>query len=302
MQKVKDVFSDYLNKDENIYNADFLKANLYKRSNRLEVCLTSNEKLSIKEVSNFEDYIINRFKVGSARIEIQYVDTDIEPTIEDDWSEIVTYMSKKEPMTRAILRNSSICVMDNNIKVDLKVKGADLLRSKKFDKGLEHLIYNLYNKNFKVSFFEEEQKSKEEYDKYLKAQEHEAILHMQEIARREAEERALNKVNISVAAGDAVIGTEPVVATATTGIPGLIYGKTNNFKSVFAPIGSINNSTTKVNVEGEIVNVMSREIKNNRTIISFSIDDGDNSITCKLFVDTALVPTLLEKIKEGARC
>ena len=155
MQKVKDVFSDYLNKDENIFNADFLKANLYKKSNRLEVCVTSNEKLPIKEVSHFEDYIINRFKVSSARIEIQYVDIDVEPTIELDWPELVTYMSKKEPMTRAILRNSSVCVEENNVRVDLKIKGADLLCAKKFDKGLEHLIYNLYNKKFKVSFFEE---------------------------------------------------------------------------------------------------------------------------------------------------
>ena len=298
MQKVKDVFSDYLNKDENIFNADFLKANLYKKSNRLEVCVTSNEKLPIKEVSHFEDYIINRFKVSSARIEIQYVDIDVEPTIELDWPELVTYMSKKEPMTRAILRNSSVCVEENNVRVDLKIKGADLLCAKKFDKGLEHLIYNLYNKKFKVSFFEEEQKSQEEYDRYLKAQEHEAILHMQEMARLEAEERALNKAKENSNITGAVENGETVVM-AVPGQPGLIFGKTVNFRSVFAPIGSINNSTTKVNVEGEIVNVTSREIKNNRTIISFSIDDGSNSITCKAFVDTTLVPTILEKLKEG---
>ena len=34
MQKVKDIFSDYSNQDEKIYLADFLKANLYKKSNK----------------------------------------------------------------------------------------------------------------------------------------------------------------------------------------------------------------------------------------------------------------------------
>ena len=125
MQKVKDVFSDYLNKDENIYSADFLKANLYKKSNRLEICVESSKKISIKELSNFEEYITNRFKVGSARIEIQYTNIDIEPTIEEDWQDLVTYMSKKEPMTRAILRNSTVQIVDSAICVDLKIKGAD---------------------------------------------------------------------------------------------------------------------------------------------------------------------------------
>ena len=134
MQKVKDIFSDYQNVNDKICEADFQKANLYKKSNRLEVCLTSANKITINEISKFEDYIVNRFKVGSARIEIQYENIDIEPTIENDWQELVTYMSRKAPMTRAILRNSTVDITDSTVCVDLKIKGADLLCSKKFDK------------------------------------------------------------------------------------------------------------------------------------------------------------------------
>lgn len=123
MQKVKDIFSDYQNKQARINEAEFVKANLYKKSNRLEVCLTSNEKISIDEISNFEEYIVNRFKVASARIEIQYVDVEIEPTIESDWEKLVTYMSKKEPMTRAMLRNSTVRIDNSTICVTLKNEG-----------------------------------------------------------------------------------------------------------------------------------------------------------------------------------
>ena len=52
MQKVKDIFSDYQNKNEKINEADFIKADLYKKSNRLEVCLTSSEKIAIEEISH----------------------------------------------------------------------------------------------------------------------------------------------------------------------------------------------------------------------------------------------------------
>lgn len=296
MQKVKDIFSDYSSEQGNICEADFLKANLYKKSNRLEVCLTSANKISIGEISEFEDYIVDRFKVGSARIEIQYENIDVEPTIENDWQDLVTYMSRKAPMTRAILRNSTVIVDDSTVCVDLKIKGADLLSSKKFDKGLEHLIYNLYNKRFKVKFEEDPQKSKEEYDKYLKEQEHEAILHMQEMARREAEERAKAPAPVATQIDGEEANEEHIDVEQSNG---LIIGKTSTFRSKFASISDINDSTTKVNVEGEVINVTSRDIKNNRTIISFSIDDGNASITCKSFVDTNLVPGIMEHLKEG---
>ena len=123
---------------------------------------------------------------------------------------------------------------------------------------------------------------------------------MQEMAKREAIQRDIQSKNINNEANeDNSSNKENAIVTNASGQLGLIYGKVANFKSVFAPIASINNSTTKVNVEGEIVDVTSREIKNNRTIISFSIDDGDSSITCKLFVDTSLAEELLDKLKEG---
>ncbi len=302
LDKVKDIFSDYSNKQENINEADFLKANLYKKSNRLEVCLTSKLQISIDEISNFEDYIIDRFKVGSARIEIKYEDIDIEPTIEKDWKKLVGYMSKKEPMTRAILTNSTVKVEDSTISVGLKIKGEDLLTSKKFDKGLEHLVYNLYNKHFKVNFEEEKKYSKEEYEQYLKVQEHEAILHVQEMARKEAEERAIQKAKQEEMQRQMMaeqMESEGANGEVAVSPDGLIFGKTANFKSNFAAIENINDSTSKVNIEGEITNVSTREIKNNRTIVNFSVDDGNASIICKAFIDTVLIPGILQKIKEG---
>ena len=148
MQKVKDIFSDYQNTEDKIVEANFVKANLYKRSNRLEVCLTSESKITIDEVSRFEDYVVNRFKVGSSRIVISYENVEVEPTVEEDWATLVTYMSKKEPMTRAILRNSTVKINDSTICVALQIKGKELLLKKKFDKALERLVANLYGKKY----------------------------------------------------------------------------------------------------------------------------------------------------------
>ena len=299
MQKVKDIFSDYENTEDKIVDAEFLKANLYKKSNRLEVCLTSNNKITIDEVSRFEDYIVNRFKVGSSRIDITYENVDVVPTVEQDWDSLVTYMSKKEPMTRAILRNSTVNVNDSTICVALKIKGKELLTKKKFDKGLERLTKNLYGKNFKVVFEEDDKESKEEYEKYMKAQEHEAIIHMQEMAKREAEERRKEEEQKQAKEIEKAYEESHVDENGNVIESKLIFGKTENFKSVSAKIADINDSTSKVNVEGQVTNVSTREIKNNRTILSYSLDDGEASIICKSFVDTPIVPKILEKLKEG---
>jgi len=144
--------------------------------------------------------------------------------------------------------------------------------------------------------------NKEEYEQYMKVQEHEAILHVQEMARKEAEERALQKAKQEAIQRQMIAenaGIEGEDGQVIESPDGLIFGKTANFKSNFAAIENINDSTSKVNIEGEITNVSTREIKNNRTIISFSVDDGNASIICKAFIDTVLVPGILQKIKEG---
>ena len=299
MQKVKDIFSDYENTEDKIVEAEFIKANLYKKSNRLEVCLTSNSQITIDEVSRFEDYIVNRFKVGSSRIDITYDGVELKPTIEQDWESLTTYMSKKEPMTRAILRNSTVKLDDSTICVALKIKGKDLLTKKKFDKGLERLIKNLYGKTYKVIFEEDDKQSQEEYEKYMKAQEHEAIVHMQEMAKREAEERKKEEEQKQAEEVERAYNESHTDENGDKVQTKLILGKTENFKSVSAKIADINDSTSKVNVEGQVTNVSTRDIKNNRTILSYSIDDGDSSIICKSFVDTPIIPKILERLKEG---
>ena len=299
MQKVKDIFSDYQNTEDKIVEANFVKANLYKRSNRLEVCLTSESKITIDEVSRFEDYVVNRFKVGSSRIVISYENVEVEPTVEEDWATLVTYMSKKEPMTRAILRNSTVKINDSTICVALQIKGKELLLKKKFDKALERLVANLYGKKYKVEFEEDVKQSAEEYDKYMKAQEREAVAHLKEMAKKEAEERKKEEQEKLAKEAEKVYEEAHTDENGNVIESKLIFGKTENFKSVSAKIADINDSTSKVNVEGQVTNVSSRDLKNNRTILSFSIDDGDASIICKAFIDTPIVGKILERLKEG---
>ena len=143
---IKDVFKDFEKvEDYEIGKAQIENINLYKKTNRLQVKIKSSSQITIQELGMFENYLQNRFNVDRALINIDYDDLEIEKKVEENWNNIVSYITAKEPFSKAILTNSKISINDNKLEVRLKLKGSDFLCSKKFDKGLEHLLENLYN-------------------------------------------------------------------------------------------------------------------------------------------------------------
>ena len=104
MQKyIKEVFKDY-NIENNIFNAQIENINLYKKTNKLQVELISDSQIGIKEIESFENYLIERFKVNKAILDIKYSSTaEINCDISKQWNDIISYITKKEPFTRAML-------------------------------------------------------------------------------------------------------------------------------------------------------------------------------------------------------
>lgn len=150
---IKDVFTDFSD------SADLLEAkleniNFYKKQNKLQVDIISNKPISIGDIGKFEKYLQNRMNIGKALTNIKYENVEIEQNIEENWSNIISYITSKEPLSRAMLTNSTIEINEQNLNVNLKIKGADFLCSKKFDKGLEHLLQNIYNSKYTVKIID----------------------------------------------------------------------------------------------------------------------------------------------------
>ena len=183
MQKIiKDVFVDY-QKNNSITNSEIIDTSLFKKTNRIQMNIMAFSQISIDEIEDFENYLIKRFNIGRALINIKYDSVDINQSIEEDFPKIIQYITKKEPFSKAILTNSKAEVSGNELVVRLSIKGTDFLCQKKFDKGLEHILMNLYNKQYSVKFvddvgddylkrFAEKQQmqEKEEFDRLQKEQ------------------------------------------------------------------------------------------------------------------------------------
>ncbi len=327
MQKyIKDVFNDY-SENNNLINAVIENINLYKKTNKLQIKVASNNEIKLHEMENFEDYLIKTFKVSKASIDINYGDLEIEPKLESDWGNIIKYIGKKEPMSKAILTNSKIEVNDTKINVNLAMKGAAFLVSQKFDKGLEHLLGNLYNKQYSVEFCENISKDFEkELEEKRKQEEKEALMELERQAKIEIEQAKerkkleaerekqrkleeeeklkedLRKQNPELAAKiEAHQNKSPEVKDEESP---LILGRSLTIRTELVKIENIpmlENTDMRVCVDGEVLSgsLDSRDIKDEKTILMFNLFDGTSTIGCKAFLPTEKAKAVKGRISKA---
>ncbi len=81
--------------------------------------------------------------------------------------------------------------------------------------------------------------------------------------------------------------------------PDVIYGKDFEDETTVT-IDSIAGEMGDVVIRGRILSVDSREIRNEKTILMFNVTDFTDTITVKMFLLTAQMPEVTEKIKKGA--
>ena len=91
MQKkyIKEVFNDY-KLNNNLIDAEVGNINLYKKTNKLQVKITSSKEINLQEIESFEDFLINNFKLNKASLDIKY-SNEINPkvSIQENWNNII---------------------------------------------------------------------------------------------------------------------------------------------------------------------------------------------------------------------
>ena len=89
---IKEVFND-LNENNNLINAEIENINLYKKNNKLLVKVASDREITLRDIEEFEDYLIKGFKVGRASIDIDYKDgVSIDQNIGEEWRYALPYL------------------------------------------------------------------------------------------------------------------------------------------------------------------------------------------------------------------
>ncbi len=326
---IKDVFTDFVD-SPSLLDAKLSNVNLYKKQDKLQVDIISNKPITVGEIGQFENYLQNRMNVGKAFTNIKYEDVEIEQDIEGNWSNIISYITSKEPLSRAMLTNSTIEKNGQNVDVNLKIKGAEFLCSKKFDKGLEHLLQNVYNSKYFVKindcldddyyehvereFQEAEQKAVQQIDREAEERirlnrENQDALIEAEMEMSDSSSKASSAPKASNQSKQNYYGYGPKSqnqnfvkkeATPKELPEGVIFASRGvTVKGKEIKIADINTETGNVLVDGQVIRV---ETKDNlqkspdKAILMFDLYDGSSTMTCKAFVQKANLKDLVKKI------
>ena len=334
LKTVKEVFKDYDFTSFALSEAKVVCANIYKKTNTLELKLQATSSILIKDLTDFEKYLTKRFAFQNIEIKIEApeeeksaeenVDNkiDVNKKIQLEWQEIVEYMAYKHPLTKALLKNSTISIENNKIIVHMAIKGKGVLEARGFDRILATKLQDLYHKKYVINFQEEiTQEMLEQYQEHSRELEKQAVLLVQKEAEEQAQEKQLesgntkqktiakqsqqntNKVEgatTSQASGDIVPPWEEApVPEESEEVSPIIYGRSMKIKEELSKVADLSVDSGKVLLDGEILNTDSRELKSGKFLVTFDLYDGSSTITCKAFVEADKHDSVAKRLKDA---
>ena len=169
-RELKLVFPDF-DINELFANLIIIDANLYKRTNKLEMFIGSNYVLDIIDLAKFRNFLINKFKFTDVEFKINYdesLNELLKESINLQWNNIVKYMNVFNPMIGAFLAGSNADIdADKLIINNICSEFANMIKNQNLDKYIHEFIYN-HLKNHSETYTEKElnEKIKELYDDF----------------------------------------------------------------------------------------------------------------------------------------
>lgn len=79
--------------------------------------------------------------------------------------------------------------------------------------------------------------------------------------------------------------------------PSLIYGR--DFEDETMPLSKVEGEMGEITIRGKVIEFDTREIRDEKTIVIFSVTDFTDTITVKMFTKNTQLPDILEDVKKG---
>jgi len=302
--KIGEIFSDYKT-SSNIKYAEVKSLNVIKKTNTLQANLYFDEYLEIKEIWYFENFLKERFKFEHIDIKIDYHEKVEKKSIEQEWKNIIAYMSHKYPLAKPmLLLKSDVKVEEKTIIINMHIKGADFLKAKKTDKELQKTIKNLFGIEYAINVKEQlSEKEMKELTESIKNREVQIIARIEEEKRQQYEEKVNEVPEYNDMDYMPPTELEGYIPEENIEYPEIqeqeyIMGKPSRAKEKHIKIKDITANDGRVTLEGRIVTTDVKETKSGKGMIIFDLYDGTGTITCKSFSkDYAEGKEIVEKIK-----
>lgn len=290
MKRISEIFSDYKS-EGNIGTAIVEAAVLKKKSKIMEIKLSSDKYIDVKEIERFNAFIKKRFFLNDSETSVEYVSGTNKKPIEMELRNIVLSISNKHPVLKGIIKDTEFEVKNDTINFNFNIAVSDLLKSMGCDKKISRAIKSLYGTEYKINFVDKV--SSEELKKKEDMHEKDMLLKEQENAAPSNNEQQLPKEPSQTNQEKSKENDEKKENTP------LILGRNDKIKEPVIKITEIVPEEGRVAISGEISNIDSKELRSGKTLVSFDLYDGSTSITCKAFIKQGEEGEVLSRLKKA---
>ena len=290
MKRVNEAFSDYKSSG-NINTAFIESVTLRKKTKVLEMEISSDNYIEIGEIESFSNFIKARFDLNDSKITVKYTEEVKIRPIEEELKNIIFAMSKKYPALKAAANNSEYEVVGNTITFNFKIPVSIFLRTMEYDKEINKVIKYMYGKHYDINFVDK--LDSDELVKIAEDKRANEMMIIKEIKTTQSNNPEPPKK---------VEEYKPEVKAEGDGKKAnslLIVGRNANIKDTIVRIADITPNEGRVAVQGEVSNIEAKELRSGKTLISFDLYDGSNSMTCKVFCKPGDDAEVLPKLKNA---
>lgn len=291
MKKINEIFSDY-DARGNINTAIVESVVLSKKRKTLEMEISSDKYIDIREFERLNKFIRKRFALEDSIVSVKYADGTDKKPIEEELKNIIFSVANKYPALKAVLTDSDYEIAENTISFNFKMAVSGFLKSMNYDKKIHKAIKDLYGTAYKINFVDKV--SSEELILQQEARDQEILAISKEIKAalnnntpKSSRETGENKQDAK---------TE---ADGKKGDPFLILGRSTKIKDAVIKITDITPDEGRIAIVGEISNIEAKELKSGKTLVSFDLYDGSSSMTCKSFLKPGEDGEVLSKLKKA---
>lgn len=291
MKRISEIFSDYEAKG-NINTALVESVVLSKKSKRLEMEISSDKYIEVREFEGLNKFIRKRFALNDSVISVKYADGTDKKPIEEELKNIVFSLADKHPVLKTVVNNSEFEVDKSTINFNFKIGVSGFLKAMNYDKQIHKAIKTLYGTTYKINFVDKV--SSEE-------------LVFQEKENNKEMLAVLNKIKTDLSNNapklpKETVDKQPEGKVETNGKKvdsSLILGRNPKIKEPIIKITDITPDEGRIALKGEISNIEAKELKSGKTLVSFDLYDGSSSMTCKSFLKPGEDVNVLPRLKNA---
>lgn len=305
-KKVKDIFTNLSNEDNNFCNAYVVEVKFSKKFNAVILIAKSEINISLFDIERFERRACKEYELNSFKVDYTYTGktNEISPKNIQD---ILMILSTKQDYTKRIFENCNIDINleSKDVIITLKKPYADFVILKKIDKYINKCLDVEFGTGYKVKVINDssisahidygprvvklselpQTKKQVEVDQNgnpisepaKNVPEEKVPFVRQKLTEEEKEERKLAK--------------EPQPENV---IYGINIATPDRIKIV-----DINTNYDRVCFEGQIFERDERELKSGKILLTLDVTDYTNTIACKMFLDKQKFEDVTSKLKKG---